>query len=182
MRYEQKNILLTGPPRCGKSTLIEKIVKNIDTPAIGFFTREIRESGKRVGFSIDTLDHRTGVLAHQNLRSRFKIGRYGVNLKDIDGIAVPAMMPDRPDMLVVIDEIGKMECLSERFKKTLVSLLDSNHRVFGSITMKGDRFIRRIKERDDVLLITVTIKNRDKLESMFLRGPLSCFIISCLLQ
>ena len=164
----KKNILLTGPPRCGKSTLIEKIIKKIDIPATGFFTREIRESGQRVGFFINTLDHRTGVLAHQDLHNRFRVGRYGVNLEDIDRIAVSAMMPDQPGMLVVIDEIGKMECFSEFFKKTLISLLDSNHRLLGSVTMKGDRFIRRIKARDDVLLVTVTLTNRDKLESMFL--------------
>jgi nucleoside-triphosphatase len=169
---DRKNILLTGPPQCGKSTLIEKIVKRIDTPATGFYTREIRDSDQRVGFSIDTLDHRTGVLAHQDIRSRFRVGRYGVNLEDIDRIAVPAMMPDRQDMLVVIDEIGKMECFSELFKKTLISLLDSNHRVLGSITMKGDRFIRQIKARGDVLLVTVTLKNRDKLDCMFLSGQL----------
>ena len=169
---DKKNILFTGPPRCGKSTLIEKIVKKISTPATGFFTREIRESGNRVGFSINTLDHRTGVLAHKGIQSRFRVGRYGVNLEDIDGIAVPSMMPDRSDMLIVIDEIGKMECFSELFKKTLISLLDSKHRVLGSITMKGDRFIRQIKARDDVMLVTVTPKNRDKLESMFFSGQL----------
>ncbi len=49
-----KNILITGPPRSGKSTLIEKLVRRIGRPATGFFTREIREGGKRVGFSIDT--------------------------------------------------------------------------------------------------------------------------------
>jgi nucleoside-triphosphatase len=168
----KKNILLTGPPRSGKSTLIEKIVKKIDTPATGFYTREIRESDQRVGFSIDTLDHRTGVLAHQDIRSRFRVGRYGVNLEDIDRIAVPAMIPDRKHMLVVIDEIGKMECFSELFKKTLVNLLDSNHRVLGSIAMKGDRFIRQIKARSDVLLVTVTITNRDNLESMFVSGQI----------
>lgn len=171
-KVSQKHILFTGPPRCGKSTLIEKIVKKIDTPATGFFTREIRESGHRVGFSINTLDHRAGVLAHENILSRFRVGRYGVNLEDIDRIAVPAMIPDLPNMLVVIDEIGKMECFSELFKKTLVSLLDSNNRVLGSVTMKGDNFIRRIKARDDVLLVTVTIKNRDKLAYMFLSGQL----------
>jgi len=169
---DKKNILFTGHPGCGKSTLIEKIVKKLNTPATGFFTREIRQSGKRVGFSINTLDHRTGVLAHQGIHSRFRVGRYGVNLEDIDGIAVPAMMPDRPDMLIVIDEIGKMECFSELFKKTLVSLLDSKHRVLGSITIKGDRFIPQIKARDDILLVTVTLKNRDKLEGMFLTGML----------
>ena len=76
-------------------------------------------------------------------------------------------------MLIVIDEIGKMECFSALFKKTLVSLLDSKHRVVGSITLKGDRFIRQIKARDDVLLVTVTLKNRDKLEGMFLSGQLT---------
>lgn len=169
---DKKNILFTGPPRCGKSTLIEKIVKKINAPATGFFTREIRESGKRAGFSIDTLDHRTGMLAHEDIHGRFRVGRYGVNIEDIDGIAVPSMIPDRPDMLIVIDEIGKMECFSELFKKTLVSLLDSKHRVLGSITMKGDHFIRQIKARDDVLLVTVTLQNRDKLESMFISGRL----------
>jgi len=66
-----------------------------------------------------------------------------------------------------------MECFSDLFKKTLVSLLDSKHPVLGSITMKGDRFIRQIKARDDVMLVTVTSKNRDKLESMFLSGQLT---------
>jgi nucleoside-triphosphatase THEP1 len=43
-----KNILLTGPPRCGKSTVIERLVRQIKRPVTGFFTREIREEGKRV--------------------------------------------------------------------------------------------------------------------------------------
>jgi nucleoside-triphosphatase THEP1 len=52
------NILFTGPPRRGKSTLIECVVKEIKRPATGFFTRDITEKGNRVGFSIDTLDTR----------------------------------------------------------------------------------------------------------------------------
>jgi nucleoside-triphosphatase THEP1 len=43
-----KNILLTGPPRCEKSTVIENLVKQIQGPLIGFFTREICERGRRV--------------------------------------------------------------------------------------------------------------------------------------
>ena len=159
----RKNILFTGPPRCGKSTLIEKIVKRIDLPATGFFTREIREKGKRVGFSITTLDHRTGVLAHQRIKSRCRVGKYGVNLKDIDRIAVPSMVPQQPGMIVVIDEIGKMECFSRLFKDTLIDILDSHHRLIGSIAVKGDRFIQKIKAREDVLLARVTEQNRDEL-------------------
>lgn len=168
-----KNILFTGPPRCGKSTLIHKIVQKINTPATGFFTREIREKGRRVGFSINTLDQKEGVLAHERIRSRRRVGKYGINLADIDRIAVPSMMCATSDELVVIDEIGKMECFSELFKKTLEGVLDSDRPVLGSIAMKGDRFIQKIKKRSDVLLVRVTIQNRDELVNMYLTGRFS---------
>ncbi len=162
------NILFTGPPRCGKSTIIEKIVQKIDPPGTGFFTREILEKGRRVGFSINTLGQKEGVLAHQRIKSRCRVGKYGVNLTDIDRIAVPSMIPKTPGQLVVIDEIGKMECFSDLFKKTLETVLDSDHPVIGSISMKGDRFIQTIKGRPDVLLIMVTLKNRDELVKLYL--------------
>ncbi len=158
-----RNILLTGPPRCGKSTLIERVVGRIQKPMTGFFTREIRQGGRRVGFSITTLDGKKGVLAHQDTKSRFRVGKYGVNLDHIDQIAVPSMLPARADELVVIDEIGKMECFSPLFRQTLVKALDSENPVIGSIAVKGDKFIQRVKEREDVLLVHVTEKNRDEL-------------------
>ena len=163
-----KNILVTGPPRCGKSTLIEKVVQRSQKPITGFFTREIREKGKRVGFSITTMDGKEGVLAHQNIRGRFRVGRYGVNLDDINRIAVPSMMPAKTDEIVVIDEIGKMECFSPLFRKTLIRALDSENRVIGSIAQKGDEFIQMIKAREDILLVQVSEKNRNDLVYIFL--------------
>lgn len=156
----KRNILITGPPRCGKSTLIEKVVNRIEKPVTGFFTREIKEEGRRVGFSINTLDGREGILAHQNLKSQFRVGKYGVNLKDIDSVAVPSMIPTRKDEIVVVDEIGKMECFSVLFKKTLVRVLSLPNWIIGSIAQKGDLFIQRIKERDDVKVIRITAQNQ----------------------
>jgi nucleoside-triphosphatase THEP1 len=158
-----RNILVTGPPRCGKSTLIERVVGRIHKPMTGFFTREIREGGRRVGFSITTLDGKKGVLAHQDTKSRFRVGIYGVNLDHIDQIVVPSMLPAGADDIVVIDEIGKMECFSPLFRQTLVKVLDSENPVIGSIAVKGDKFVQRVKEREDVLLVHVTEKNRDEL-------------------
>ena len=160
MEMTGKNILVTGPPRCGKSTLIEKLIVGIEKPMTGFFTREIREKGRRTGFSIMTLDGKRGVLAHENIKSRFRVGKYGVNLEDIDHIAVPSMLPAKPDEIVVIDEIGKMECFSSQFRQALMKILDSDQRVIGSIAQKGDRFIQTIKARDDVLLVDLSEKNR----------------------
>jgi nucleoside-triphosphatase len=164
----KRNILLTGPPRCGKSTLIEKVVNRIGRPVTGFFTLEIKGEGRREGFSINTLDGRGGVLAHQNIKSRFRVGKYGVNLGDIETIAVPSMIPTRKDEIVVIDEIGRMECLSGLFKETLIKVLNLPHWIIGSIAQKGDHFIKGIKERDDVKVIRITPQNRDTLVDQIL--------------
>ena len=158
-----RNIFVTGPPRCGKSTLIERVVGRIQKPMTGFFTQEVRERGKRVGFSITTLDWKKGVLAHQEIKSRFRVGKYGVNLDHIDQVAVPSMIPSKADEIVVIDEIGKMECFSPLFRQTLVKVLNSENPVLGSIAMKGGKFIQKLREREDVLLVHVTEKNRDEL-------------------
>jgi nucleoside-triphosphatase len=155
----RRNILVTGPPRCGKSTLIEKVVSSIERPVTGFFTREIREGGKRVGFSINTLNGREGILAHQNINSQFNVGKYGVNLKDIDSIAVPCMIPAREEEIIVIDEIGKMECFSHLFRETVLRALDLPNWTIGSIAQKGDPFIQKIKERDDLMVINITFQN-----------------------
>jgi len=165
-----RNILLTGPPGIGKSTLIERIVSGIQRPVTGFFTREIREKGKRVGFSIVTLDGRKGVLAHRDVRGPFRVGKYGVNVEDIDRVAVPSMIPSGPDVIVVIDEIGKMECFSSLFRESLMRVLDSENPVIGSIALRGGSFIERVKAREDVSLIEVTERNRDELINLIKKG------------
>lgn len=168
-RPMRKNILLTGEPGYGKSTLIERIVLRLDRPTTGFFTREMRESGRRVGFSITTLDGKRGLLAHVDIPGRYRVGRYGVNLPDLDQIAVPSMLPQAETVVVVIDEVGKMECLSPVFRQTLMRTLDSPNTVIGSISRKGNAFIEAVKKRTDVHLVTVTETNRDTLLEDVLR-------------
>jgi len=165
-----KNFLLTGPPRCGKTTLIEKIICQLNKPLRGFFTREIKSKGQRVGFSIITLDGKKRILAHEESNSRVRVSKYGVNIDEVEKVAVPSMIPTNLDEIVVIDEIGKMECFSPLFRGSLVKVLDSKNIVIGSISQKGSPFIQKIKERPDVTLVMVSEKNRDSLLSSLLRA------------
>ena len=163
----RKNILFTGRPGCGKSTLIERIVGKMNRPATGFVTREIREAGIRCGFEIVTLDGKKGVLAHRKIRSPFRVGSYGVNIRDIEDIAVPSIIPSTIDEIIVIDEIGKMECFSPLFRETLIKALGSKNLLIGSIALRGDAFIEGIKCRSDVLVVPVTEKNRDEIAQKY---------------
>ena len=164
----QKNILFTGPPRCGKSTVIEEIVGQLKSPSTGFFTREIREGGRRVGFSINTLDGKQGVLAHQNIKGRYRVGKYGVNLEDIDQIAVPSMVPASEKVVVVIDEIGKMECFSEEFNRIISTALDSEKTFIATIALKGRGLIAKIMQRTDIRLFEVRRNKQDAIMSEIL--------------
>jgi len=162
-----KNVFVTGPPQCGKTTLIEKLVLHIENPVTGFFTREIRKRGRRTGFLIMTLDGRQGILAHEDLKGQPRVGKYGVNLQDIDQVAVPSMIPSKPGQVVVVDEVGKMECYSPAFREALTTVLNSQHPVIGSIAQKGDRLIQEIKARSDVSVVPLTAKDRNRPEQFY---------------
>jgi nucleoside-triphosphatase len=158
-----KNILVTGPPGCGKSTLIEKVVAGLRIPVVGFFTWEIREGDRRVGFSIETVQGKKGILAHVKSATPFRVGKYFVLLDSIDQLAVPALIAPSEEALVVIDEIGKMECFSSLFREAVLGSLDSPNPVLGSIALRGDAFMNRVKTRPDVILLMLTPANRDEL-------------------
>jgi nucleoside-triphosphatase len=155
---------VTGLPGTGKTTLIRKVLEMLpaEVAASGFFTAEIRESDERVGFTINTLDGRSGVLSHIRIGGAARVGRYGVDVKGFEGLVLPLLERGRAG-LYVIDEIGKMECLSGVFCDTVRVLLDSGAPVLGTVALKGGGFIAEVKARDDVALYEVTLKNRDRL-------------------
>ena len=165
----KKNLLLTGRPGCGKTTVIRKALDG-RTGAGGFFTEEIRASGRRTGFSINTLDGRTGLLAGDGFKSPVRVGRYGVNLADIDGVVVLSIeraLSDPRIKVVVIDEIASMELSSPAFRQAVTAALDGPKSVLGTIQMRKNPFLDDIRARPDVAVIEVTSHNRDELPNLF---------------
>lgn len=158
-----QNLLLTGPPGCGKTTVIRRLVERLANRRVaGFYTQEIRKKGQRVGFEVRGLRGGHGILAHVGFQSTHRVGRYGVDLGAFEQIVREEL--DRHDVdAYLIDEIGKMECFSPVFVQAVAEILDSRVPVVATIAAKGGGFIAQVKSRPDVETITVTAKNRDDL-------------------
>lgn len=163
-----KNIFLTGPPSSGKTTIIKKIIAGLKRPAKGFYTEEIRVNGKRQGFKMITLDSKEGLLGHRDIKSDFTVSKYGVSIENIEKIAIPAIIPDNESQIIILDEIGKMECFSENFQKFSLKILDSYNIVLGTIALGGTEFIKKIKAREDIQLFEVNESNRNELPEKIL--------------
>jgi nucleoside-triphosphatase len=159
------NLLLTGLPGCGKTTVVRRVIERLGGRRLaGFYTQEIRREGRRLGFEAVALGGRRAVLAHVELRTKKRVGRYGVDVAAFDAV-VQAELRKSPDevALFVLDEIGKMECFSRLFVEAATVLLDGRVPVLATIALKGGGFIREVKARPDVELLTVTAANRQDL-------------------
>lgn len=164
------NILLTGHPGVGKTTIIRKTVDKLKLAAGGFYTEEIRENDLRMGFAVATLSGFKGVLAHRNFKSRYKVGQYGVGVYTLNRIGVKEIeMCLMEKKLIVIDEIGKMELLSPQFQAAVEKALDADNPVLGTVTLARHPFAQKIKARDDVKIIEVTKENRDEILKALLK-------------
>lgn len=163
----KKNIFVTGAPSSGKTTVIKKVLSTLKIPCTGFYTEEERIEGKRVGFLMHSLDGKKGYLANQDISSEFHIRRYGVSIENIESIAVPSIRP-LEGYLIILDEIGKMECFSEKFVEAASRALDAPNIVVGTITLGGTEFIASVKQREDIEILEVTPKNRNELPQVIL--------------
>ena len=162
-------ILVTGAPGCGKTTLIRLVIDRLPGSKGGFFTQEIRQGGVRKGFELVTLDGQHGILAHEELKSKMRVGKYGVNLSTLDKLAVDAIQRAISEGgIVVIDEIGPMEILSAGFRQVVLEALESSAIVLGAIVRRSIPFTDGIKRHKLVTLIEVRPDNRDQLPDQIL--------------
>ncbi len=158
------NLLLTGRPGVGKTTLVRRVLEELENVvATGFYTAEIRVGGKRLGFRAVTLDGQAAILAHVDIPGPPRVGRYGVDIAAFEQLVLPALAPDRRVQLVVMDEIGKMECFSHAFRQAVLRALEADTPLLATIALGRDRFIEGLKARRDVTLIEVTLAQRSRL-------------------
>ncbi len=128
----------------------------------GFTTEEIRErTRRRLGFRAISIGRdRRVTIAHVDFRGSPPVGRYGVDVPAIDRLACEDLAPDRAD-LYVIDEIGRMECLSRSFLKAVRLLLESDRPLIATVALRGGGLIAEVKEHPGAEIWELTHENRN---------------------
>jgi nucleoside-triphosphatase len=134
-----------------------------DRPKVGFITRELCRKGERQGFELVGLNGQTALLSHVDLKSPFRVGKYGVDVGGFERFLETMSFLEPSVEFVVLDEIGKMECFSALFREKAQAVLASDKKVLATVANRGGGFIAEVKERWDVHLRTLTWENRDHL-------------------
>lgn len=162
-------LFLTGSPGVGKTTVLLKIVEALKAQGYvvgGMISREFRTCGARVGFEVLNLKSgKRGWLAHVSQGNGPQVGRYRVNLDDLDSVGASAINDAVANAeVVVIDEVGPMELFSNRFISAVEKTIQSNKLVVGIIHWKARHKIAdEIRRREDAKLFILTLENRESL-------------------
>jgi nucleoside-triphosphatase len=158
-------VLIEARPGAGKTTAAVRLAERLRRAGLslsGFVTEEIRAGRTRVGFRIETFSGERGVLAHVELAGPPRVGKYGVDLEAFERVALPALEA-RAGGVTVIDELGKMELASTRFREGVTALFDSNAPLVATVHAFRHPFTDELKRRSDVELVKLSKANRDEL-------------------
>ncbi len=159
-------LLITGVPGVGKTTVILRVAESLEGQRLGgFYTEEIRTRGERKGFRLRTFAGEERVIAHVDFPKRHRVGKYGVDVSALDEMAGRTLARDPGISIYLVDEIGKMECLSEEFIAAMRALLASGTAVVATVALKGGGFIDEAKRTGQPVLWHVKKENRDAMPS-----------------
>ena len=154
-------------PGVGKTTVVHKVIAILKEKGLkvgGIYCPEIRVNNVRVGFEIvDLLTNTRGILSHIDQDNGARVGKYRVNIQDLSNIGVKGLNRAIIEAdYVVIDEIGPMELQGEDFQEAVKNIVEGTKPVLGIIHWKmNHRLIDRIRAKEDVKIVEVTLKNRE---------------------
>jgi len=159
-----KNVLITGAPGIGKTSLISRLHHDLAPLYIrGFYKEAIYEYQILKGYRLATFDFKDLILAHIHIVGPDRIGELGLNLDGFNALLSQQLSPDPKVELFLIDEISMMECKSLQFRDMILNIINSNIPLIATIASHDVLDILNIKEREDISILNMNHKNRDSI-------------------
>jgi Predicted nucleotide kinase len=172
------NIFLTGEKGVGKSTIINRFAKTLDFLPTGFQTlmcykdecgpytlviRPYKVDLEYVKGSKPEGDDYSIVAFRETQEIFMKVNK---DAFDFAGVRIlRKSLENEQARLIIMDELGFMEKDAIMFQAEVFKCLDSEIPVLGVLRAGSIPFLDAISEREDVLVLEVTDKNRDQLFS-----------------
>jgi len=156
---------IVGDRGVGKSTLIHRVLTELNCPVFGFETKKetqledplrgcpiyIYDAGKP---HCQTPDNLIGYHRETDLAAiTAAFDRYAKNLM--------ASIPE--DSVVELDEIGFLEVKSQSFCQAVLQLLDGSRPVIAAVKNRDIPFLNQIREHPKARCFSITPENRDAL-------------------
>jgi|GEM_PF-219903 len=168
-RTDRKHIFLTGPKRIGKSTVLDRVISELDD-VVGFQTLPYEINGKQRGFYLHSL---TDVEDAENdcpVVVRLAKGKMTAVPETfrVLGTAIAEAMSKTPEKIALMDELGKAERDVPEFQRAIFRVLDTRIMVIGVLQANTGAFTEAVAARPDVKVIEVTEENRDGLPELLL--------------
>jgi nucleoside-triphosphatase len=122
----------------------------------------------------DLSSENRGWLASVHERRGPQVGKYRVNIDDLNDIGVKAILDACEKLdVVIVDEVGPMELFSEKFREAVKKAVESRKLVVSTIHWKtSGELISSVKKREDAETFIVTNENRDHLHEEVIRKAL----------
>ena len=175
----RKKFFIFGAPGVGKTTLVKylfEFLKN-NLPSfnfLGFITTEIREGFERKGFKIKVLNSdtesilaiRKDLIDPKEIKDKHFVGKYIVNIENLEKVVENLKKEsEKENNFFIIDEIGKMEILSLKFRNFIEKLLFSSKYLLATVGKGEDPFLKKVRDYEPAFLCEVTKENRDFLKN-----------------
>lgn len=167
----KSKIILTGECKCGKTTLMNKVLNSAVasnkltlTDVYGYKTIPVIENNDLTAFDIETFHGVRARIASINKISEFKFKRFYVNINSFNYVIQAELEAGIKNnaKLIVMDEIGLMEKFSPDYIKFILNLFNYDIPIFGVLKLiEGDEFLDAIKFHKNVDLCEINLMNRD---------------------
>jgi len=163
------HIFLTGEIQVGKTTVIAKTLAQLNIRHGGFKTYFGSDRGSLDKLLYMNAAQEPSVFSEKNSIACFGEGRLPeIFTEKFNTMGVELIRSARANSkLIIMDECGSFESDAFEFQKEIIITLDGNKPVFGVIKLDSRGWTDRLRNHNNVKLVTVTRENRDYLPKIF---------------
>ena len=160
-----RHALVVGAQGVGKSTLIQRVLRELDRPVFGFETKRETALADETG-DCPIYIYEAGkphVRTEENLVGRSGNGRFAVFPEAFERYAAKLRAPAPKNAVIELDELGFLESAAEGFCATVLELLDGTVPVVAAVKNKDTAFLGAVRRHENCRCFTITPQNRDAL-------------------